>query len=45
MAPVVTGRLVKKIAGGVDLRTFAVKLHRGQTMRKLSATSAIDWAL
>jgi FixJ family two-component response regulator len=44
MALVVTGRLNKQIAGDIGVSEITVKVHRGQVMRKLGASSAIDLA-
>ena len=42
MAPVVTGRLNKQIAGDLDVSEVTVKAHRGQVMRKMRATSVAE---
>ena len=39
MALVVTGRLNKRIAGEIGIGKIAVKVHRGQVMRKMHAES------
>src|SRR6266436_9458779 len=39
MALVVTGRLNKQIAGDIDISEITVKVHRGQVMRKMKASS------
>jgi len=39
---VVTGRLNKQIAADLKISEITVKLHRGQVMRKMSATSIAD---
>jgi FixJ family two-component response regulator len=39
MALVVTGRLNKQIAGDIGISEITVKVHRGQVMRKMGATS------
>ncbi len=39
MALVVTGRLNKQIAGDLGISEITVKVHRGQVMRKMHATS------
>ena len=44
MAQVVKGRLNKQIAGDMGLSEITVKVHRGQVMRKMSATSLPDLA-
>jgi FixJ family two-component response regulator len=44
MALVVTGRLNKQIAGDIGVREITVKVHRGQVMRKMQASSLPDLA-
>ncbi len=44
MAKVVTGRLNKQIAGELGISEITVKVHRGQVMRKMKATSLPDLA-
>jgi FixJ family two-component response regulator len=44
MALVVTGRLNKQIAGDLGISEITVKVHRGQGMRKMHATSLADLA-
>jgi FixJ family two-component response regulator len=44
MALVVTGRLNKQIAYDIGISETAVKVHRGQVMRKMSAASLPDLA-
>ena len=44
MAQVVTGRLNKQIAGELGISEITVKVHRGQVMRKMKATSLPDLA-
>jgi FixJ family two-component response regulator len=39
MALVVTGRLNKQIANGIGISEITVKVHRGQVMRKMKASS------
>src|SRR5712692_11111805 len=39
MARVATGRLNKQIAGDIDISEITVKVHRGQVMRKMKASS------
>src|SRR6266699_1305551 len=39
MALVVTGRLNKQIAGDIGISEITVKVHRGQVMRKMKASS------
>ncbi|HYZ62594.1 MAG TPA: response regulator transcription factor [Acetobacteraceae bacterium] len=42
MALVVTGRLNKQIAGDLGISEITVKVHRGQVMRKMRASSLPD---
>lgn len=42
MGQVVTGLLNKEIAAELDITEFTVKVHRGQVMRKMHATSLAD---
>jgi FixJ family two-component response regulator len=42
MALVVTGRLNKQIAGDLGISEITVKVHRGQVMRKMHASSLPD---
>jgi FixJ family two-component response regulator len=44
MARVVTGRLNKQIAGDIGISEITVKIHRGQVMRKMQASSLPDLA-
>jgi FixJ family two-component response regulator len=44
MAQVVRGRLNKQIAGDMGLSEITVKVHRGQVMRKMNASSLPDLA-
>ena len=44
MALVVTGRLNKQIAGDIGISEITVKIHRGQVMRKMQASSLPDLA-
>jgi FixJ family two-component response regulator len=44
MALVVTGRLNKQIAGDIGISEITVKVHRGQVMRKMQASSLPDLA-
>jgi FixJ family two-component response regulator len=44
MALVVTGRLNKQIAGDIGVSEITVKVHRGQVMRKMGASSLPDLA-
>ena len=44
MALVVTGRLNKQIAGDIGISEITVKVHRGQVMRKMHASSLPDLA-
>jgi FixJ family two-component response regulator len=39
MALVVTGRLNKQIANDIGISEITVKVHRGQVMRKMKASS------
>ena len=39
MALVVRGQLNKQVAGELDIAEITVKVHRGQVMRKMAATS------
>ena len=39
---VITGRLNKQIAGQLKLSEMTVKVHRGQIMRKMHASSLVD---
>ena len=39
MAVVVAGRLNKQIAGDIGISEITVKVHRGQVMRKMKASS------
>ena len=44
MALVATGRLNKQIAGDIGVSEITVKVHRGQVMRKMHASSLPDLA-
>lgn len=44
MAGVVAGRLNKQIAGDLGISEITVKVHRGQVMRKMKASSVPDLA-
>jgi FixJ family two-component response regulator len=44
MSLVVTGRLNKQIAGDIGLSEITVKVHRGQAMRKMEASSLPELA-
>jgi FixJ family two-component response regulator len=44
MVRVVTGRLNKQIAGDIGVSEITVKVHRGQVMRKMNASSLPDLA-
>jgi len=44
MALVVTGRLNKQIAADIGISEITVKVHRGQVMRKMKASSLPDLA-
>jgi len=44
MALVVKGRLNKQIAGDIGISEITVKVHRGNVMRKMKATSLPDLA-
>ena len=44
MVRVVAGRLNKQIAGDLGISEITVKVHRGQVMRKMKATSLPDLA-
>src|ERR1700722_9737377 len=44
MAMVVTGRLNKQIAGDIGVSEITVKVHRGQAMRKMHASSLPELA-
>jgi FixJ family two-component response regulator len=45
MAQVARGRLNKQIAGDLGISEITVKVHRGQVMRKMKASSLPDLAL
>ena len=42
MAQVTRGRLNKQIAGDIGISEITVKVHRGQVMRKMKASSLPD---
>jgi FixJ family two-component response regulator len=44
MVRVVVGRLNKQIAGDMGISEITVKVHRGQVMRKMKASSLPDLA-
>jgi FixJ family two-component response regulator len=44
MAWIVTGRLNKQVAGDIGISEVTVKIHRGQVMRKMGASSLPDLA-
>ena len=44
MARVVAGRLNKQIAADIGVSEVTVKVHRGQVMRKMRASSLPDLA-
>jgi FixJ family two-component response regulator len=44
MTLVATGRLNKQIAGDIGVSEITVKVHRGQVMRKMKASSLPDLA-
>jgi FixJ family two-component response regulator len=44
MTQVVKGRLNKQIAGDMGISDITVKVHRGQAMRKMQASSVPDLA-
>ena len=44
MAGVLKGRLNKQIAADIGISEVTVKFHRGQVMRKMKASSALDLA-
>jgi FixJ family two-component response regulator len=44
MAFVVSGRLNKQIAADLGVSEITIKVHRGQVMRKMHATSLPDLA-
>src|SRR5262249_42644029 len=44
MAEVLKGRLNKQIAADIGIGEVTVKLHRGQMMRKMKASSVLDLA-
>jgi FixJ family two-component response regulator len=45
MALVVTGRVNKQIAFEIGISQITVKVHRGNVMRKMAATSLADLVL
>jgi FixJ family two-component response regulator len=45
MALVVTGLMNKQIAGEIGISEITVKVHRGQVMRKMQASSLADLVL
>jgi FixJ family two-component response regulator len=44
MTGVLKGRLNKQIAADIGIGEVTVKLHRGQMMRKMKASSVLDLA-
>ena len=44
MAQVARGRMNKQIAGDIGISEITVKVHRGQVMRKMKASSLPDLA-